>query len=172
LPWQPEFCMEWNSLNSFVKASHKEHPCEVSLWSALWFQRRCHLKSVNGQRTTDNGRRTTDDGRRVILIAHPEHMLRWAKNLALYFIGMSQCGISEILVHLENYNITHLLKIQNPNFSSHKHIITRRVLVTKTYGFCHKNIYLPKLCMVTHVKFHWNPTSSLTCESQTRFFYL
>jgi hypothetical protein len=29
LPWQPEFCMEFNSLNNFQRLSPKEHSCEV-----------------------------------------------------------------------------------------------------------------------------------------------
>jgi hypothetical protein len=36
LPWQPEFCMECNSLNNFVKASHKEHPCGMP-WGVIDF---------------------------------------------------------------------------------------------------------------------------------------
>jgi hypothetical protein len=28
-----------------------------------------------------------------------------------------------------------------------------------------------KLCIITHVKFHWNPTSSLICNNRKRFFY-
>ena len=29
LPWQPEFCMEWNSFNNFCRGPSQEHPCEV-----------------------------------------------------------------------------------------------------------------------------------------------
>ena len=30
LPWQPEFWIEFNSLNNICRASPKEHPCQVS----------------------------------------------------------------------------------------------------------------------------------------------
>ena len=29
LPWQPNFCMKWNSLINFERGPHKNHPCEA-----------------------------------------------------------------------------------------------------------------------------------------------
>ena len=29
LPWQPEYCMEWKSLNSIEWRQPKDHSCEV-----------------------------------------------------------------------------------------------------------------------------------------------
>jgi hypothetical protein len=34
LPWQLEFCLEWNSLNNFHAASCKEHPAK---FDQLWY---------------------------------------------------------------------------------------------------------------------------------------
>jgi hypothetical protein len=57
LPWQPEYFMEFNSLNNFGRVSCKEHPCKVSTNLAMWFSRRSCLKKLltDGQWMTDNG---------------------------------------------------------------------------------------------------------------------
>ena len=71
LPWQPEFCMEWNSLNNFESPSPKDHSYQVWLDSIQYFGRRCRLKKLwtDGQ---------TDDGLPAITIVHFEHfVLRW-----------------------------------------------------------------------------------------------
>ena len=42
LPWQPEFCMDLNSVNNFESPSPKDHSCKVSGISDHWFSRsRC-----------------------------------------------------------------------------------------------------------------------------------
>ena len=55
LLWQPDLWVEFNLLNSFGRASPKEHPCQVSSRLAEWFRRRKCLKKL---RTTDDARRT------------------------------------------------------------------------------------------------------------------
>ena len=60
IPWQPEFSMEFNSLNNFGIASCKKHSCKVSTNLAEWLKRRSCLKKLlthwrtHGQ-TLDNG---------------------------------------------------------------------------------------------------------------------
>jgi len=35
LPWQPEFVIEFNSLNNLGRVSFKEHPCKViTVWQS------------------------------------------------------------------------------------------------------------------------------------------
>ena len=58
LPWQPDLWLEFNLFSNFGRASHKEHPCQVSSSLAPWFRRRC-LKKLW---TTDDARWTTDIG--------------------------------------------------------------------------------------------------------------
>ena len=64
--------------------------------TSQWFQRRCRLKMWTDARRrmpdggTDAGR-TMDDGRRAITKAHPEHMLRWAKNVQYMYQFISTC---------------------------------------------------------------------------------
>ena len=54
LPWQPEFLMESNSVNNFLRRLPKEHSCQV--WSKLAqrFGRRCLKKLL----MTHDARRT------------------------------------------------------------------------------------------------------------------
>ena len=64
--WQPEFCMESNSLNNFGRASCKEHPCQVSSNLAKWVRRRCCLKKLlTDARTHGRTDARTHDGRRT-----------------------------------------------------------------------------------------------------------
>ena len=71
LPWQPEFLMESNSVNNFLRGPPKEHSCQV--WSQLaqrFGRRRCLKKLL-----------TTYNWHITILKAPLEHVvLRWAKN--------------------------------------------------------------------------------------------
>ena len=82
MPWQPEFLMESNSVNSFWRGSPKEHSCQV--WSKLaqrFGRRRCLKKLL-----------MTHDGHLTTLKAPLEHVvLRWAKkhkNTAQPWFGM------------------------------------------------------------------------------------
>ena len=66
LPWQPEFFMEWNSLNNFERPSCKEHFCQVSLNLVERFRRRsCLKKLLTDGRTDARTHARTDDGRRT-----------------------------------------------------------------------------------------------------------
>ena len=55
LPWQPEFWMESNSANTFLRGPPKEHYCQVWFKFAQQFRRSWCLKKLlmthNGQRT-------------------------------------------------------------------------------------------------------------------------
>ena len=51
LPWQQEFCIEWNSMSNFQSVSPKDHSCEIWLKLAQWFRRRYQLLTDDGQRT-------------------------------------------------------------------------------------------------------------------------
>ena len=55
LPWQPEFCLDSNSLNNFQLVPLKNHSCKV--WSKLaqWFRRSCQLLTEHGRLKTDAG---------------------------------------------------------------------------------------------------------------------
>ena len=50
MPWQPEFCMELNSLNNYKRASCHKHPHQVLSNLPQWFRRRSHFnEKVYGQ---------------------------------------------------------------------------------------------------------------------------
>ena len=72
--------MELNSLNSFCRASPKEHPCQVSSRLAQWFRRRRCLKKL-----------WPDARHRAITIAHSEHfLLRQANNNAIQLVAWEE----------------------------------------------------------------------------------
>ena len=49
LPWQLEFCMEWNSLNNFKSGPPNDHSCEV------WWNQPSGLGDVLSKLLTDDG---------------------------------------------------------------------------------------------------------------------
>ena len=55
LPWQPELCLDSNSLNTFQLVPPKDISCEVWPKLAKWFRRRCQLLTDDGQTTMDAG---------------------------------------------------------------------------------------------------------------------
>ena len=95
LPWQPELWVEFNLLNTFCRASPKEHPCQVSSRLAQWFRRRRCLKKLW----------TTHDRHWAITKAHHEHfVLRLAKNVLIELRLIRMLQSSSIIKH-EKYSL-------------------------------------------------------------------